>query len=29
VVATMLVIASIIPIWIAQRLSGNASGGRL
>jgi putative spermidine/putrescine transport system permease protein len=29
VVATVLVIASIIPIWIAQRLSGNASGGRL
>ena len=29
VVATVLVVASIIPIWIAQRLSGNASGGRL
>ena len=29
VVATVLVIASIIPITIAQRLSGDASGGRL
>ena len=29
VVATVLVVASIIPIAIAQRLSGNASGGRL
>ncbi|MET0493701.1 MAG: ABC transporter permease [Actinoplanes sp.] len=29
VVATVLVIASVIPIWIAQRLSGDPTGGRL
>ncbi|HEV7788892.1 MAG TPA: ABC transporter permease [Pseudonocardia sp.] len=29
VVATVLVIASVIPIYIAQRLSGDASGGRV
>ena len=29
VVATILVIASIIPIYIAQRLSGDPSGGRV
>src|SRR4051794_39342876 len=29
VVATVLVVASIIPIWIAQRLSGDTSGGRV
>ena len=29
VVATVLVIASLIPIWIAQRLSGDPTGGRL
>jgi putative spermidine/putrescine transport system permease protein len=29
VVATVLVIASIIPIYIAQRLSGDPSGGRV
>jgi putative spermidine/putrescine transport system permease protein len=29
VVATVLVIVSNVPIWIAQWLSGNASGGRL
>ena len=29
VVATVLVVASIIPIAIAQRLSGDPSGGRV
>ena len=29
VVATVLVIASVIPIYIAQRLSGDPSGGRV
>jgi putative spermidine/putrescine transport system permease protein len=29
VVAAMLILASVLPIWAAQRLSGNAVGGRL
>jgi putative spermidine/putrescine transport system permease protein len=29
VVASVLVVLSIIPIYVAQRLSGNASGGRV
>jgi putative spermidine/putrescine transport system permease protein len=29
VVATVLVIASVLPIWAAQRLSGDPSGGRV
>jgi putative spermidine/putrescine transport system permease protein len=29
VVAAVLVLASIVPIWASQRLSGDASGGRL
>jgi len=29
VVAATLILASVLPIWAAQRLSGNAAGGRL
>jgi hypothetical protein len=29
VVAAVLVLASVLPIWAAQKLSGDPSGGRL
>ncbi|MDQ1714535.1 MAG: putative spermidine/putrescine transport system permease protein [Frankiaceae bacterium] len=29
VVAAMLIVLSIVPIWVAQRLSGDETGGRL
>ena len=29
VVAAVLIVVSIIPIWLAQRLSGDTAGGRL
>ncbi|HEX2810992.1 MAG TPA: ABC transporter permease subunit [Kineosporiaceae bacterium] len=29
VVAAVLVLASVLPIWAAQKLSGDTSGGRL
>ena len=29
VVAAVLIVASIIPVWLAQRVSSDTSGGRL
>ena len=29
VVAAVLIVASIIPIWLAQRVSSDTAGGRL
>ena len=29
VVAALLIVLSVIPVWLAQRLSADTSGGRL
>ena len=29
VVAALLIVLSIIPVWLAQRLSADTSGGRI
>ena len=29
VVAALLIVFSVLPVWLAQRLSADASGGRL
>ena len=29
VVAALLIVLSVVPVWLAQRLSADASGGRL